>query len=148
MRPETSFVRTISYVGAAAREARLKAFGGVTAQYVYKYDEDGLHLKIVGDLTPKKAIVTQTVVWGSDPPDVVTIELDYEKEAKVYPLNIGCPVDCYIYIFKDFSCPGERELRFYFSKGKIDLGAGPAFVIGVADQNLEAFQAIFPCTKS
>ncbi|CAN7726861.1 hypothetical protein LJR220_001774 [Bradyrhizobium sp. LjRoot220] len=148
MKHDTTFAQMISYVATAAKETKLKALGGVTAQYIYKIDDGDFHLKIAADLTPKKAIVTQTVVYGTDPPEVVTIELDYEKDAKVFPMNIGCPVDCYIYTFKEFNCPGERELKFFFSKTQVDYGEGPGYVIGVTEPNLEALQFIYPCTKT
>ncbi len=139
--------RAISHMAAQAKEAKHRAAGGITAQYVFKYDDGDFHLKIAADLTARTATVTQTIVFGSEDPIVDVVDLEYEKEAKVYPLQIGCPVDCYIYSFKQFNCAGEKELKFYFSKQQVDYGEGPAYVMGPTMPNLDSLQAIYPCTK-
>lgn len=141
-------VDTLRYIGSAAHTSRISALGGIKAQYIFKIDDVDFHLKIVADLTSKAAIVTQTVIFGSDPPEITKFDLDYEKDAQVYPTWVGCPVDCHIYTFNDFQCKNEREFKMYFSKNQVDLGGGPAYVMGPAAPNLDAIDLLYPCTRT
>lgn len=149
MKPSDRLVKTFTYLGGAAKAAKLKALGGTSAQYIYKYDEDDYHYKLTADLTSTKAIVTQSVIYEANcDPEIITFELDYDAEADVYPLGIGCPVPSYIYTYNMFNCANERELKMYFSKDETDLGAGSGYVIGTALHNGEAIDLVYPCTKS
>lgn len=150
MKPSNRLMATLGYASAQWRSAEMTRSGGATAQYVFKYDEPDFKYKVVADLTPKKAIVTTSVVYGSDPPEVSTMTLAYSKDANVYPLTIGCPLDSHIYAFNEFSCTGEKELLMFFSKKSLDLwGDGTVgHVIGTALPNLDAIDFLYPCTKS
>jgi hypothetical protein len=134
---------------SVAYREQLRAAAGYQGQYVFKYDEDDFHYKLAADLTSKKAVVTQSVVYGSDPPEITVLELAVDKDGIVYPFGLGCPSDVFVYSFNDYTCKNARNLKMYFSKKAEDLdGSGAAFFMGVADHNLESYQLFYPCTRT
>jgi hypothetical protein len=148
MRPSEAVMRSLAAAGAAYRSAE-SAKAGAKGQYIFKYDDADYRYKVVADVTSSKATVTVTEVIGTDPPVSSTFEVKYEKEAKVYPDFVGCPYDCYIFTFDDFSCANAREFKMFFSKSAEDLyGDGTkAYFMGTAMPNLDVLGLLYPCEK-
>jgi hypothetical protein len=140
--------KLIQVTGVSAGDV-FKAKAGYIGRYIYKYDEAEFHYKAVADLTKSKAIVTQSVVFNQDPPEVTVLELVAETDATVYPHYLGCPHDAYVYSFQDYTCKNARNLKMFFSKAAADLGDGqPAHFFGLADHNLESIEVFYPSQRS
>lgn len=122
-------------------------------QYIYKFDDMDYSYKLAADLHGPTAVLTQSSVYSGKEPEIWIVNLVENGDASIYPLGIGCPVDCFIYSFDDYQCQNARNVKFYFSKTEIDLYGDEVtgFVMGYIGPDLNCaqnYQRFYPCTRT